>query len=196
MACKEQHARFSSEETKEHPKAQHTRKCRYSTVPRICTFRCVAFSGALCSALRGCQNTSGNATHLKTQMLVTVDYLRFWVCCVFVCVCVCFLAPVKFRGWRGGVDKQGGPGGNLTKETPQRSVVGPHRVVRFPSPVGVAVLFLCCKKHKIDRTKSSVGEVQFFSGGCLLWCMFLPQCLFMATSLSVDIWMDEEATVI
>ena len=37
---------------KTHPKTQHTRKRRYLTVPRICVFGCVAFSGALCSPLK------------------------------------------------------------------------------------------------------------------------------------------------
>ena len=36
-----------SQENKEHPKTQHTRKRRNLTVPKICVFRCVVFSGAL-----------------------------------------------------------------------------------------------------------------------------------------------------
>ena len=107
-----------SEENKKHPKTQHTRKRRQSTISRICVFRCVAFSGALCSPLRGRQNTPENATHPKTQILGTVDYLRFRVCCVFGCSlapanhqdpanrpcgrpCLCLLPR------RGGLDENG-----------------------------------------------------------------------------------------
>ena len=68
-----------SEENKEHPKTQHTRKRKHLTVPRICVFGC------------GRQNTPENATHPKTQILGTVRCLRFRVCCVFGCS----LAPAK-----------------------------------------------------------------------------------------------------
>ena len=69
-----------SEENKEHPKTHG-----------ICVFGCVAFSGALCSPLRGHQNTPENATHPKSQIPGTTRYSRFRVCCVFGCV----LAPAK-----------------------------------------------------------------------------------------------------
>ena len=69
---------------KKHPKTQHTRKRRHPTVPRICVFGCVAFSGVLWRPLRE-QRAPENATHPKTQILETVDYLRFRVCCVFGC---------------------------------------------------------------------------------------------------------------
>ena len=73
-----------SEGNKEHPKTQHTRKRRKLTAPfQICVF--VAFSGALCSPLRGRQNTPENATHPKTQIFGAVNFLRFRVCCVFGC---------------------------------------------------------------------------------------------------------------
>ena len=70
---------------KEHPKTQHTRKRRRSTVPRICVFGCVAFSGVFWRPPRGEQRAPENATHPKTQILGTVDCLRFRVCCVFGC---------------------------------------------------------------------------------------------------------------
>ena len=82
-----------SAENKEHPKTQHTRKRRKLTVPKICVFGCVAFSGALCSPLRGRQNTPENATHPNCRIIGTVNFLRFQVCCVFGC----FLAEC-FRG--------------------------------------------------------------------------------------------------
>ena len=70
---------------KKHPKTQHTRKHRQSTIPNICDFGCVAFSGAFWRPLRGEQRAPENATHPKTQILGTIDYLRFRVCCVFGC---------------------------------------------------------------------------------------------------------------
>ena len=62
-----------------------TRKRRYLTVPRICVFEGVAFSGVFWRPVRGEQRAPENATHPKTQILGTVRYLRFWVCCVFGC---------------------------------------------------------------------------------------------------------------
>ena len=82
-----------SEENKEHPKTQRAPENAGNRLfPEICVFGCVAFSGALCSPLRGRQDTPENATHPKTQSLGTVDYLRFRVCCVFGCS---LLAPAK-----------------------------------------------------------------------------------------------------
>ena len=62
-----------SEDNKQHPKTQHTRKRRKQTIPKVCVFGCVAFSGA------------------KSRILGTASYLRFRVCCVFGGV----LAPAK-----------------------------------------------------------------------------------------------------
>ena len=62
-----------SEEREKHPKTQQTQKRRKLTVPKICLFGCVcvcvAFSGALCSSLRGRQNTPENTAHPKSQIL-------------------------------------------------------------------------------------------------------------------------------
>ena len=76
---------FCLASAKEHPKTQHTRKRRHLTVPRICVFGCVAFSGVFWGPFRGEQRAPENATHPKTQILGTVKYLRFRVCCVFGC---------------------------------------------------------------------------------------------------------------
>ena len=64
-------------------KTQHTRKHRKLNVPKS------AFTGDLCSPLRGRQDTPENATHPKAQMFGPASYFRFRVCCVFGCV----LAP-------------------------------------------------------------------------------------------------------
>ena len=77
---------LGSEENKEHPKTQHTRKRRSSTVSRICVFGCVAFSGALCSPLRGRQNTPENTTHPKTQHTRKRSFWEQSVTRVFGCV--------------------------------------------------------------------------------------------------------------
>ena len=81
---------------------------------RICVFGCVAFSGALCSPLRGRQNTPENATHPKTQILGTVDYLPcpsfpcfFGIPCFFPCEdFLAFLSDFAFfsRDFRGSVE--------------------------------------------------------------------------------------------
>ena len=63
-----------------HPKTQVINRSQNLRV-RVC----VTFWSALCSALRGRQNTQ-----LKTQILGTVDCPRFQACCVFGCV----LAPM------------------------------------------------------------------------------------------------------
>ena len=48
--------------------------------------------------LRGEQRAPKNAAHPKTQILETVGYLRFRVCCVFGC----FLAPSDFHNVPSG----------------------------------------------------------------------------------------------
>ena len=84
---------FCSEENKEHPKTQHTRKRRQWTVSRTCVSGCVAFSGVLCSPLRGHQNTTENTVRPKIadsrngRLPALSGVLRFRVCfgaCQFV----------------------------------------------------------------------------------------------------------------
>ena len=76
----------TNQRSKKHPKTQHTRKRRKLAVPKICVFGCVAFLGALCSTLRGRQNTR------KRNTPETADFgndqlpafsgvlFFFWVC--------------------------------------------------------------------------------------------------------------------
>ena len=56
------------------------------TVPSICVFAHVTFLGVFWHPLGGAQGAPENATHPKTQILGTIDYLRSQVCCVFWCV--------------------------------------------------------------------------------------------------------------
>ena len=43
----------------------------------------------------------------------------------------------------------------------------------YPTPSCVAALFFPSKKPKTDQTKSHSGGVQKFSGGCIIWYVFL-----------------------
>ena len=73
------HGLRAFEKRLKHPKTQHTRNHRELTVPRICVFGCVAFSGACCHPLRGEQRAPENATHPKTQILGAVwGFARGW----------------------------------------------------------------------------------------------------------------------
>ena len=63
-------------------KRNHTRTQKL-TLPKVCVFWSVAFLSAFCRPLRGEQRAPENATHRNTQILETVNFLRFRVCYVF-----------------------------------------------------------------------------------------------------------------
>ena len=72
-------------------------------------FSGVCVFGALCSPPE-------NATHPKTQILGTVGYLRFRVCCVFGC----FLAPANWGG-QSSVMRSGLPGPQNPKSSAMKT---------------------------------------------------------------------------
>ena len=85
---------------KTHPKTQHTRKRKYPTVPRICDFGCVAFSGVFWRPLRREQRAPENATHPKTQIPGTVDHLRFRVVLRFRVLCSSLILNIQDKNAR------------------------------------------------------------------------------------------------
>ena len=50
----------------------------------------------------------------------------------------------------------------------------PHGAQRFPPPRVSLLCFFCVQRSKTQHTRSSLGGVQTFSGGCVVWCIFLP----------------------
>ena len=79
----------------------------------------------------------------------------------------------KVRGRHGGVERKGG--GTFTKDNPPRKGLGTSLVQYVFQPPRVSVLcFLPAQESTTQQTRRSFGGVQKFSGGCVLWYVFLP----------------------
>ena len=73
----------------------------------------------------------------------------------------------------GGWNKNWGEE-NLTNDTPlKKGVWTPPRTVRFPTPSGFIALFSLFKNPRQSRTEALL-EGPEFSGGRVLWYVFLP----------------------
>ena len=75
----------------------------------------------------------------------------------------------------GGWKKEGEE--NLTNDTPPKKGFGPPSYGTFSTPVGCRYSVFPVQNSTTEQTRSSFGGVQNFSGGHVLWYVFLPPCV-------------------
>ena len=78
----------------------------------------------------------------------------------------------------GGLEKGGG------RKTSRRTPLPKRGTVRFPPPLGCRCSVFPVQKSTIEQTRSSFGGVQNFSGGRVLWYVFLPPYVLHPPPLS------------
>ena len=72
------------------------------------------------------------------------------------------------------MEKRGGWKTSRMTPLPKRGVIGPPLIRYVFHPPQVSVLCFSCTKFTTEQTRSSFGGVQNFSGGRVLWYVFLP----------------------
>ena len=78
-----------------------------------------------------------------------------------------------FRGRLGGVEKRGGRKTSRMTPLPKRGF-GPPSYGTFSTPLECRCSVFPVQKSTAEQTRSSFGGVQNFSGGRVLWYVFLP----------------------
>ena len=79
----------------------------------------------------------------------------------------------EFRERHGGW-KKGGGGKPHEGQPSQKGFWTPLRSVRFPPLSGAMALFFLYKRPHLSRLEALLEGLRNFSGGCVLWYVFLP----------------------
>ena len=83
------------------------------------------------------------------------------------------ISTLPMRGRHGGVEKRGGRKTSRMTPLPKRGF-GPPSYGTFSTPLACRCSVFPVQKSTTEQTRSSFGGVQYFSGGRILWYVFLP----------------------